>query len=140
MAARTKARKRALDVLYGSDLRGLALDAMLEQYAEDRRAAGEPPLHEHTLALVRGVASHQGRLDEVLADYSIGWSLARMPAVDRNLLRLAVYELLYVDDVPDPVAISEAVRLARELSTDESPTFVNGILARIAERRPSLSG
>ena len=85
---------------------------------------------------MRGVAEHQPRIDELLAEYSEGWTLDRMPAVDRNVLRLGVYELLYADDVPDAVAVTEAMALVRDLSTDESPAFVNGILGNILRNKP----
>ena len=134
MGARTKARKRALDLLYGAELRGQPLDAALVP-TDDAR-----PMNDYTVTLVRGVSEHQARIDNLLGDFAVGWSLARMPAVDRNLLRIGVFEVLMVDDVPPEVAISEAVHLARELSTDESPRFVNGLLARVAERRPTLTG
>jgi transcription antitermination protein NusB len=134
MAARTKARKRALDILFESELRGRsALDTLAE-----RLAAGDPPVPEYSVMLVEGTTSHLGRLDELLSTYSRGWSLERMPGVDRNLLRLGLFEMLYVDDVPDEVAISEAVQLAGDLSTDESSSFVNGLLARVLELKPTL--
>ena len=82
---------------------------------------------------MRGVAAHHDRIDELIASYAEGWTLERMPAVDRNLARIAVYELLYVDEIDDPVAISEAVELAKQLSTDDSPRFLNGLLQRIAD-------
>src|SRR5690349_15412368 len=100
--------------------------------------AGEGPTNDYTSTLVRGVVEHLDRIDEVLTTYSKGWTLARMPAVDRNVLRIGIYELLWADDVPDGVAMSEAVLLARDLSTDASPAFVNGLLAGIAEVKPSL--
>jgi transcription antitermination protein NusB len=134
MAARTKARKRALDVLYESELRGVDLGATLP----DRLADGDPPVNPYTVTLVEGVAEHQARIDELLDTHAEGWSLARMPTVDRNLLRIATYEIFYVDDVPDPFAVSEAVQLASELSTDESGGFVNGLLARLVELKPTL--
>jgi N utilization substance protein B len=134
MAARSKARKRALDVLYESELRGVALGATLP----DRVAAADPPVNPYTVTLVEGVAEQRHRIDELLDSHAEGWSLARMPVVDRNLLRIATYEIFYADDVPDPVAVSEAVRLASELSTDESPGFVNGLLARLVELKPTL--
>lgn len=134
MAARTKARKRALDILFESELRGRSA---LETLAE-RLAAGDPPVPEYTVMLVEGTTSHIGRLDELLSTYSRGWSLERMPGVDRNILRLGLFEVLYVDDVPDEVAISEAVHLAGDLSTDESSAFVNGLLARVLELKPTL--
>jgi N utilization substance protein B len=135
MAARTKARKRALDILFESELQGLDIGATLAR----RIAAAEPPLNEYAIALVEGVVTHRSRIDEVLSTYASGWTLNRMPAVDRNVLRIGTYEVLYRDDVPDAVAISEAVALARSLSTDESPGFVNGLLAQIVEVKPSLS-
>jgi N utilization substance protein B len=132
MPARRKARKRALDVLYEADLRELAPEQVLVGYVERI----ERPLPEHldyTRALVAGVAKHAERIDELISSYAEGWTLERMPVVDRNLARVAVYELLYVDEVDDAVAITEAVELARQMSTDDSPRFLNGVLGRIAE-------
>jgi N utilization substance protein B len=128
MPARSRARRRALDILFESELQGLSLGATLSR----RLAVADPPLNEYTVALVEGVIAHAVRIDELLSKYAEGWTLERMPAVDRNLLRMSVFELLYRDDVPNPVVINEAVELARELSTDDSPAFVNGLLARIA--------
>ena len=135
MSARGKARKRALDVLFESEVRGLDPVALLAE----RVAGAEPPVNEYTVALVEGVTGHRARIDELLSTYSHGWTLERMPAVDRNVLRLGTYELLWRDDVPDAVAVAEAVGLARDLSTDESPGFVNGLLARILELKPTLT-
>jgi transcription antitermination protein NusB len=132
--ARSKARKRALDVLFEAELRG---SPVLELLAE-RTTMGDPPVSPYAADLVRGVTVHKARIDELMGEYAEGWTLERMPAVDRNVLRIGVYELLWADDVPDGVAISEAVLLARDLSTDASPTFVNGLLARIADLKPSL--
>jgi N utilization substance protein B len=99
----------------------------------DRVGAPElPPVHDYTTTLVEGVTAHQARIDEVLSEHSEGWSLPRMPAVDRAVLRLGLYELLWATDVPDAVVIDEAVELAKSLSTDDSPRFVNGVLGRIA--------
>jgi N utilization substance protein B len=134
MGARTKARKRALDVLFEGELRGAVLGSTLAQ----RLAEPDRPVNDYTVTLVEGVTEHQQRIDDLLRTYSIGWSLERMPTVDRNLLRIATYEILYVDDVPDAVAVSEAVNLAGELSTAESSAFVNGLLARLVEVKPSL--
>jgi N utilization substance protein B len=135
VSARGKARKRALDVLFESELRGLELDGTLQE----RLDAGDPPVPEYAVQLVRGVVDNRPRIDGLLTSYSAGWSLERMPAVDRNVLRLGVFELLYVDDVPDAVAVSEAVNLARDLSTDESPAFVNGVLGNILRDKAALS-
>jgi transcription antitermination protein NusB len=135
MAARSKARKRALDILFECEVRGLPLGETLDE----RVIAGEPPVNEYTVALIRGIDEHQGRIDELITTYSHGWSLERMPAVDRNVLRLGVLEVLYVDDVPDAVAVSEAMSLVRDLSTDESPSFVNGVLGNILRDKPALT-
>ena len=134
MAARTKARKRALDLLYASELRGESATVALDRAIDE----GEGPTNSYTADLVRGVVEHLARIDEVLSSYSEGWTLDRMPAVDRNVLRLGVFELLYVDDVPDPVAVSEALALVRDLSTDESPQFVNGILGAVLRNKSTL--
>jgi transcription antitermination protein NusB len=136
MGARSKARKRALDILYAAELRGEEPDAALDRAI----AAGEGPTNDYTSELVRGVVEHRSRIDELLADYSEGWTLDRMPAVDRNVLRVGVFELMWADDVPDAVAVSEAIGLVRELSTDDSPNFVNGILGNILRSKPSLHG
>jgi len=135
MGARTKARKRALDVLFECELRSLPLGDTLAE----RLAAGDPPVNDYTVTLVEGIVENRERIDDLLASHSVGWTLERMPVVDRNLLRIGAYEILYVDGVPDAVAVSEAVNLARELSTDESPAFINGLLSRLIELKPTLS-
>jgi transcription antitermination protein NusB len=135
MTARSKARKRALDVLFESEVRGLPLGATLD----DRLAAGEPPVNDYTVVLVRGVTEHRSHIDELVTTYSQGWTLDRMPTVDRNALRIGVFEILYVDEVPDAVAVTEAMNLVRDLSTDESPSFVNGVLGNIVRNKPALS-
>jgi N utilization substance protein B len=134
MSARSKARKRALDVLYESEVRGLDVGGTLA----DRLAEADPPVNEFTVALVEGVQAHITAIDELISTHAVGWTLDRMPAVDRNILRIGVYELVYDDQVPDAVAVSEAVALARDLSTDESPSFVNGLLARVLHLKPTL--
>ena len=134
MPARSKARKRALDVLYASEMRGESPIVALERAI----AEGEGPTNDYTAVLVRGVDEHRARIDEVLTSYAEGWTLDRMPAVDRNVLRLGVWELLYADDVPDQVAVSEALVLVRDLSTDESPNFVNGVLGAIQRDKATL--
>jgi transcription antitermination protein NusB len=131
--ARSKARKRALDILFEAELRGLPVLGLLSE----RQSLGEQPVSEYAAELVRGVAAHQTEIDNLLAENSVDWTLERMPAVDRNVLRLGVYELVWAGDVPDGVAISEAVALAQDLSTDASPAFVNGLLARIKDLKPT---
>jgi transcription antitermination protein NusB len=135
MAARSKARKRALDVLFEAEVRGVPV---LELLAE-RTAAADPPVSGYAAELVRGVSEHAGQIDSLLAANARGWALSRMPAVDRNILRIGAFELLWSEAVPDAVAISEAVALAGDLSTDDSPSFVNGLLARPLELKPTLA-
>ena len=132
--ARSKARKRALDILFEAEQRDSPVLGLLAE----RISLGSPPVPGYAADLVRGVAAHAARIDELISRYAEGWTLDRMPAVDRNVLRIGIYELLWADDVPDAVAINEAVLLAQDLSTDASPAFVNGLLARLAELKPSL--
>jgi N utilization substance protein B len=135
MGARSKARKRALDLLFEADQRGTDPLRLLAE----RIAAAQPPIPEYAVAIVEGVCAQQARIDELISTYSQGWTLARMPSVDRIVLRMGTWELLYNADVPDAVAIDEAVELARTLSTQESPSFVNGLLARLLEIKPSVA-
>ena len=127
MAARSKARKRALDILFEADQRGADPLQTLAAWVE----RADPPVQAYARELVEGVTAHRSDIDTRIAATAHGWSLARMPAVDRSALRLAAYELLYRDDVPAAVVIDEAVELAKSLSTDESPAFVNGVLAKL---------
>jgi N utilization substance protein B len=129
MGARSKYRKRAVDVLYEADLRGADAVSLL---SERVGSPDVPPVNDYTIALVEGVTANRVRIDELISEHAEGWTLARMPAVDRAVLRLGVYELLWAADVDDAVAINEAVELAKQLSTDDSPRFVNGVLDSIA--------
>ncbi|QBI53876.1 transcription antitermination factor NusB [Streptomonospora litoralis] len=133
--ARRKARRRAVEILYEAEVRGAGVTAVIER----RRAQAEPPINEFTEQLALAVDGHRDRLDTLLDDYAIGWTLERMPVVDRNILRMGAYELLWAADIPDGVAISEAVAVAKELSTDESPTFINGLLSRLMENKAQLA-
>lgn len=133
MSARTKARKRALDILFQADVRGESPATVLA--AEAARAAGEPARAASWLyarEIVDGVIDNAEAIDEQITTFARDWSLSRMPAVDRALLRIGVWELLYNDEVPTAVAIDEAVELAKEFSTDDSGAFVHGVLARVA--------
>jgi transcription antitermination protein NusB len=127
VAARSKARKRALDVLFESDVRGNDPLTTLGQWIE----RSDPPVPEYAAELVRGVTAHRDRIDEVVASYAEDWTIERMPPVDRAVLRVALYELLWCESIPDAVAIDEAVELAKSLSTDASPGFVNGVLSKV---------
>ena len=133
MSARTKARKRALDILFQADVRGEELGIMLA--TEAKRAASEPAREASWLYardIVDGVIDNRDAIDEQITTFAKDWSLQRMPAVDRALLRMGAWEILYNDEVPTAVAIDEAVELAKEFSTDDSGSFVHGVLARIA--------
>ena len=136
MSARSKARKRALDVLFEADSKGVPIPSVLAEHVRRRRDDGSPELNEYTVALVEGVSSNLPAIDERIERSAVGWSLDRMPDVDRAIARVAVYEILFVEDVPDAVAISEAVDLATDLSTAESPRFVAGLLHAIANQTP----
>jgi transcription antitermination protein NusB len=136
VAARTKARKRALDVLFEAEQRRLDPITLLAQRIAE--PGTEAALPQYSVELVEGVCAQRARIDEVIATHSHGWTIERMPAVDRVLLRLGAWEILFNDDVPDAVAVDEAVDLARSLSTDESPAFVNGLLGRLVDLKPTL--
>jgi N utilization substance protein B len=132
VSARSKARKRALDVLFECEARGLPIGATLDARRADASSdPRSPAVAPYTEELVHGVADHRDQIDALIARLAHGWDLDRMPAVDRNLLRIGAFEVLWRDDVPNAVAVSEAVALATDLSTEESPSFVNGVLARV---------
>ena len=133
MSARRKARKRALDFLYEADLRGaLALELYSSRQSEE--LSQEP----YVRSLLEGVAEHKDRLDELIITYSEGWDMDRMPAIDRNLLRLGIYEILWAHDIDEKVAINEAVEIAAELSTQDSSRYINGVLGRIVAIKSTL--
>lgn len=134
MSARSKARKRAIDILYGADLRELPLRDALT--VEAQRAASEPQREASWLYardIVDGIIDNSEEIDEQIETYAQGWSLARMPAVDRAILRIGVWEILFNDEIPAAVAIDEAVESAKTLSTDDSAGFVNGLLGKISQ-------
>lgn len=130
MAARNKARKRALDVLFEAEARGADPEDILRRREADIAA----PMNPYTRVLVEGVLEHHNEIDQLIIDFARDWDLDRMPAVDRNVLRIGIFELMWSPEIPKGVAISEAVSIVTELSTDNSPAFVNGVLAAIAER------
>ncbi len=133
MSARTKARKRALDVMYAAEIQQAATTEVLATHEGSAQHEFNPYVEQ----IVTGVSQHSARIDELLETYSTGWSLDRMPDVDRNILRIGVWELLYTD-VPDEAVISEAVALASDLSTDDSPKFVNGLLSKVSAVKEHL--
>jgi N utilization substance protein B len=122
-----------VDLLYESDVRNIDAVTTLSE----RVALADPPINDYTIELVEGVTAEKWRIDEILDECSEGWTVERMPDVDRAILRIGVFELLWRDDVPNAVAIDEAVELAKSLSTEESPRFVNGLLGRVARTKPA---
>jgi N utilization substance protein B len=139
VAARNKARKRAFQILFEAEQRDVdPKTAMADWIRLARTDDRQPPVTEYTMQLVEGYAANAPRIDELLSTYAVGWTLDRMPVVDRNVLRLGAYELIWEDEVPDAVVLDEAVQLAKEFSTAESPAFVNGLLARLKDLKPTL--
>lgn len=136
MSARSKARKRALDLLYGADVREISLNSAIAM--ESARADGQPERQaswRYALEIVTGITEHGDEIDEMIETYAQGWTIDRMPVIDRAIVRIAIWEIMFNEEVPDSVAISEAVKMAGELSTDDSSGFVNGLLGRIAQLR-----
>ncbi|GHG68325.1 transcription antitermination factor NusB [Streptomyces griseocarneus] len=139
MSARSKARKRAFQILFEADQRGSTVQNVLADWIRLARSDDrQPSVNPYTMQLVEGYAQHVARIDELIATYAVDWDLDRMPAADRNIVRLGAYELIWEDETPDAVAIDEAVQLAKEFSTDDSPAFVNGLLGRFKELKPSI--
>ncbi|WP_454789922.1 transcription antitermination factor NusB [Mycolicibacterium lutetiense] len=136
---RHQARKRAVDLLFEAEARGLTAEAVADgraALAEDQEDVS--PLNPYTVSVARGVTEHAAHIDDLISAHLQGWTLERLPAVDRAILRVAVWELLHAEDVPEPVAVDEAVELAKELSTDESPGFVNGVLGQVMLVTPQI--
>ena len=139
MAARNKARKRAFQILFEADQRGADVQTVLADWIRLARTdTGSRRSASTRCSSSRGTRSTPTRIDELIATYAVGWTLDRMPVVDRNILRLGAYELIWVDETPDAVVLDEAVQLAKEFSTDESPSFVNGLLGRLKDLKPTL--
>ncbi|MEV8306157.1 transcription antitermination factor NusB [Streptomyces flavidovirens] len=139
MAARNTARKRAFQILFEADQRGESVQTVLADWMRHARSdTRQPPVSEYTMQLVEGYATYADRIEDLMATYAVDWEIDRMPVVDRNILRLGTYELVWMDETPDAVVIDEAVQLAKEFSTDDSPSFVNGLLGRFKELKPNL--
>ena len=134
MAARSKARKRALDFLYEADIKKvLALELF------QARGATELSQEPYVLTLINGISDHINKIDELIITYAQGWDMDRMPPIDRNILRIAIYEILWATDIDLQVACDEAVELAKSLSTDESSGYINGVLGRIIKLKDSIA-
>jgi N utilization substance protein B len=139
VSARSKARKQALDLLYESDIRGNDLLQTLQSRDVVEEGPDARPIRDYTKELVNGVAENRRKIDELITTYAQGWDMDRLPAVDRNILRLGIFEILWSADVPISVAIDESLALAKELSSDESSKYIHGVLGRIASIKDTIS-
>ena len=139
MSARSKARKQALDILYESDIRSSDSLAILESREVTEEGPDARPIRDFTRELISGVASHKRKIDELIATYAQGWDMDRLAAVDRNILRLGIYEIIWSDELADGIAIDEAISLAKDLSTEDSATFIHGLLGKISSIKESIA-
>ncbi len=139
MSARSKARKQTLDLLYESDIRSSDLLELLSSRDVDEEGADARPIREYTKSLIEGIYTHKRKIDELITTYAQGWDMDRLPTVDRNILRLGIYEILWATDLDDAIVIDEALSLAKDLSTDDSAGYIHGVLGRIASIKSSLS-
>lgn len=139
MSARSKARKQTLDLLYESDIRGSDLLELLASRDVEEDGPDARPIREYTKSLIEGIHTHRRKIDELITTYAQGWDMDRLPAVDRNILRLGIYEILWVTDLDDAIVIDEALALAKDLSTDDSAGYIHGVLGRITSIKSSLS-
>ncbi|GAA1540966.1 MULTISPECIES: transcription antitermination factor NusB [Brevibacterium] len=134
MSARTRARRRALELMFEAGQRRLDTDQVVTMRSNDP----DYPMKAYAVEIVEGIASHRDEIDEIIATYAQGWTLERMPAVDLALLQIGTWEILFNDEVPDKAAIDEAVSLAKQFSTDDSPGFISGLLSRVLDVKPTL--
>jgi N utilization substance protein B len=139
VSARSKARKQALDILYESDIRSADALAILESRDVVEDGPDARPIREFTRELICGVAANKRKIDELITTYAQGWDMDRLAAVDRNILRLGIYEIIWSDDLADGIAIDEAITLAKDLSTDDSANFIHGLLGKISSIKESVA-
>jgi N utilization substance protein B len=139
VSARSKARKHALDILYEADIRGATPESILESRAIPEEGPDARPLREFTKELVLGVVANKRKIDELITTYAQGWDMDRLAAVDRNILRIGIFEIIWSDELEDGIAIDEALTLARDISTDDSSTFIHGLLGKIASIKDSVA-
>jgi N utilization substance protein B len=139
VSARSKARKHALDILYESDIRGATPESILENREIPEEGPDARPLRDFTKELVLGVVANKRKIDELITTYAQGWDMDRLAAVDRNILRLGIFEIIWSDDLEDGIAIDEAITMASDLSTDESSTFIHGLLGKISSIKDSVA-
>jgi len=139
VSARSKARKQTLDLLYESDIRSSDLLILLASRESDEEGPDARPIREYTKLLIEGIHANKRKIDELITTYAQGWDMDRLPAVDRNILRLGIYEILWATELDDAIVIDEALTLAKVLSTDESAGYIHGVLGRITSIKSSLS-
>ncbi len=139
MSARSKARKQTLDLLYEADIRSVSASELLALRDVVEEGPDARPIREFTRELISGITSNRRKIDELISTYAQGWDMDRLPAVDRNILRLGIYEIVWSQDLDDGIAIDEALNLARELSTDESAGYIHGVLGRISTIKESIA-
>jgi N utilization substance protein B len=139
VSARSKARKQALDILYESDIRNSDAVAILESRDVVEEGPDARPIREYTRELIAGVTANKRKVDELIATYAQGWDMDRLAAVDRNILRLGIYEIIWSDELADGIAIDEAITLAKDLSTEDSATFIHGLLGKISSIKESVA-
>ncbi|CAN2202418.1 NusB Transcription termination factor [Candidatus Nanopelagicaceae bacterium] len=139
MSARSKARKQALDILYESDIRSSDPVAILESRDVTEEGPDARPIRDFTRELIAGVSTNKRKIDELIATYAQGWDMDRLAAVDRNILRLGIFEIIWSDELADGIAIDEAITLAKDLSTDDSATFIHGLLGKISSMKDSVA-
>ena len=139
MSARSKSRKQTLDLLYESDIRSIDLLELLAARDIVEEGPDARPIREYTKSLIEGIYAHKRKIDELIATYAQGWDMDRLPAVDRNILRLGIYEILWMQELDDSIVIDEALTLAKDLSTDDSAGYIHGVLGRIASIKSSVA-
>jgi transcription antitermination protein NusB len=139
VSARSKARKHALDILYESDIRGASVESILENRALPEDGPDARPLRDFTKELVQGVTSNKRKIDELITTYAQGWDMDRLAAVDRNILRIGIFEIVWSDELEDGIAIDEALTMARDISTEDSSAFIHGLLGKIASIKGSVA-
>jgi N utilization substance protein B len=139
VSARSKARKQALDLLYEADIRSSSAAELLALRDVEVEGPEARPIREFTKLLVTGVTENKRKIDELIATYAQGWDIDRLPVVDRNILRLGIYEIVWSSELDDGIAIDEALTLAKDLSTDESAGYIHGVLGRVSSIKESIA-
>lgn len=139
MSARSKARKQTLDLLYEADIRGVSAADLLANRVATEEGPEARPIREFTRDLIAGITANKRKIDELIATYAQGWDMDRLPAVDRNILRLGIYEIVWTPELSESIAIDEALTLAKELSTEESSGYIHGVLGKISQIRESIT-